>query len=98
MDPLHGKEHAADMARLPPAVCLDVAVADADGDLRRMAAYIPQGKGKLVPKSGLTYAEIAFRADGATPVRVQVRSTDGEGGVWLNELDIRACPCGVSHK
>jgi hypothetical protein len=89
---LYGKEHAADTANLPPAECLDVALADAGGDLRSVAAFVLQGKGKLVPKSGLTYAELGFRANGATPVRVRIRSTDGQGSVRLNDLDLRARP------
>jgi beta-galactosidase len=92
MDPLHGRTHAADIAKLPPAICLDVAVDDAEGGSRTVAAFVPQGAGQRVPRSGPTCADITFRSDGAAPVRVAIRLTDGEGSVWLNGLDIRACP------
>jgi hypothetical protein len=32
MNPLHGKEHAADISKLPPAICLDVIVDDTIGE------------------------------------------------------------------
>jgi beta-galactosidase len=92
MDPLHGKSHAADIANLPPAVCLDVVVDETEGDARTLAAYIPQGAGKRVLKAGPSCADVTFHADGVAPVYVHIRSTDGRDSVWLNGLDIRACP------
>ena len=84
MDPLHDKEHAADISKQAPAVCLDVIVGD-----QTLAAFVPQGKGRSVPKSGPTKADVTFRTDGVNPVRVTIRATDGKGSVWLNGVDLR---------
>lgn len=89
MDPLHDKEHTADISKLPPAVCLDVVVDDADGDTQTLAVFVPQGKGRSVAKDGPTSAEVTFRADGVKPMRVNIRATDGNGSVWLNGVDLK---------
>jgi beta-galactosidase len=88
MDPLHGKSHEADVAKLPPATCLDVTVNDAQGSGRTAAAFAPQGAGQRVPRSGPTFAEVTFRANGTDPVRVRLAATNGQGSVWLNGLDL----------
>jgi beta-galactosidase len=87
MDPLHDKEHEADISKLPPAVCLDVAV---QGET--VAAFVPQGAGRRVPRSGPTCVELTFEANGADAVKVRFAATGGEGSVWLNGLELQRCP------
>jgi len=91
MDPLHGKTHAADIAKLPPAISLDVGVSD--GTRRwTAAAYSPQGQGKLIGPEGPTYIDVVFISDGTNPVSVTLTSTNGAGSIWLNGLDLRQLP------
>jgi len=91
MDPLHGKTHAADIAKLPPAISLDASVSD--GTRRwTAAAYKPQGQGKLIGPEGPTTIDVAFTSDGAAPVSVTLMSTNGAGSIWLNGLDLRQLP------
>ena len=61
---------------------------DAEGDARTLAAFVPQGKGQSVAKGGPTFAEVVFRADGGSPVRITIRATNGKGSVWLNGVDL----------
>jgi beta-galactosidase len=92
MDPLAGKEHEADIAKMPPAVCLDIAVEDADGEMRSANRFVPQGKGKRIDGEGPACSPIEFCADGRNPVRVRIVSTDGDGSVWLNGIDLEESP------
>ena len=88
MDPLHGKTHAADIAKLPPAISLDASVSDGTR-CWTAAAYKPQGQGKLIGPEGPTTIDVAFTSDGAAPVIVTLVSTNGAGSIWLNGLDLR---------
>jgi hypothetical protein len=94
MDPLHGQAHGADIAKLPPATCLDVRVNGAERDARVLAAFVPQSVGQCVPKTGPTCAEITLQANGADAVCVEIRSTNGSGSVWLNGLDLTGLSAG----
>jgi beta-galactosidase len=91
MDPLHDKEHVADISKLPPAVCLDVT---ASGGVREAHtfAFVPQGAGRRVPRSGPTCADLTFDAQGSAPVTVRFAAGGGEGSVWLNGFELRLCP------
>ena len=88
MDPLHGKEHTADISKLPPAICLDVVVNDANSGNQVLAAFVPQDKGRSVAKGGPSTAEFEVHSDGINPIVVHIRATDGKGSVWLNGIDL----------